>query len=263
MTAFARTPGKTGCILPTRAAVSETLKFRDYFKVSNLPQPPKHFGWWDAVLTNAWGMLGNDSVGDCVVARAMHQVIYWNAAQKRTVNFTDANAIAAYSDITGYIPGQADTDQGTDPLTAAKYAQDTGFADAAGVTHKIAGSVTLQTSDLAELALALWLFDGCSICVDLPKSAEDQFSHGQPWSLVPGSPSLGGHDTMGMGINSAGNIVIVTWGALQAIEPAWFKAQNNLLLCYLSLEALDAKGLSRRGYDKDALTADLAEVAQA
>ena len=259
-----RAPGKTGCLLPSRTDVAgRSLRFGDYFHAANLPQPPRHFGWWSAVPESQWGMLANDQVGDCVIARGMHQSIYWNAAQDRKVSFTDANALADYSAITGYVAGDDSTDQGTDPLAAARYAQETGYVDAAGARHQVAGSVTLQTSSFAELALALWLFDGASICVDLPKSAEDQFSAGVPWSLVPNSPSLGGHDTMGMGINSSGNVVIVTWGALQAIEPSWFAARNNLLLCFISLEALDSKGFSRRGFDKDALISDLGQLPNA
>lgn len=258
-----RQAGKKGMIMPSRAAISGHLQFRSYFKAIELPQPPKSFGWWSAVPDGSWGMCANDQVGDCVIASGDHRSVYWNAAQGRKVNFTDANAIADYSAITGYVPGDDSTDQGTDPLQAAKYFQSTGVVDAAGARHKVNGSVVLQTGDLTELALALWLFDGCSICVDLPQSAEDQFGAGQVWTLVPGSPSVGGHDVMGMGINSAGNIVVVTWGGLQAMTPDWFRSQNNLLICYLSLDALDAKGLSKRGYAKDALAEDLAAVSKA
>jgi hypothetical protein len=241
--------------LPSRSAVSEQLQFRDYFKISNLPTPPKTFGFWSAIPESSWGMLGNDRYGNCVVARSMHAVKYRNAIQGRVVNFSPLDALDDY-----YAVNDTTADNGTDPLTMEKYLQTTGVRDTTNTRHQIDGSVVLQTGNVAELMLALWLFDGCSICVDLPSSAPNQFAAGQPWSVVSGDTDLGGHDIMGMAPNSPGNIVCVTWGGLQAMTPEWFAKYNNLLIADFSLEALDAKGLSSRGYNKDALVADMAQL---
>jgi hypothetical protein len=252
-----RPTGKTGMNMPSRAAVSEQLQFRDYFKVASLPTPPKTFGWWSAVPESSWGMLGNDQYGDCVVARSMHAVKYRNAVQTRTVDFSTADALDDYYAVNG-----TTADNGTDPLAMEKYLQVTGVRDMTNTRHKIDGSVVLRTGYPSDLFLAMWLFDGCSIPVDLPNSAEDQFANGQPWTVVAGATSVGGHDVMGLGVNSSGNIVCVTWGGLQAMTIEWFNKYNDLLICDFSLEALDAKGLSSRGYDKAALVADMAQIAQ-
>jgi hypothetical protein len=243
--------------LPSRIDISSQLQFRDYFTAAELPQPPRVFGWWSAVPEATWGMLGNDRLGDCVVARSMHAVKYRNAIHGRVVEFTALDAQDDY-----FAVNNTTSDNGTDPLVMEKYLQTTGVRDAQAVRHKIDGSIVLKTGNISELMLAMWLFDGCSICVDLPDSADGQFGNGQPWTVVAGAQSVGGHDVMGLGANSAGNIVCVTWGGLQAMTQNWFQRYNNLLICDFSLEALDAKGLSSRGYDKVALTADMAEIAK-
>jgi hypothetical protein len=251
-----RPTGKLGMNMPSRAAVSEQLQFRDYFTASELPTPPKHFGWWSAVPEASWGMLGNDQYGDCVIARSMHAVKYRNAVQARTVDFSTQDALDDYYAVNG-----TTEDNGTDPLAMEKYLQSTGVRDTTNARHKIDGSVVLQTGDVSDLMLAMFLFDGCSICLNLPDSAETQFANGEPWSVVAGATIIGGHDVMGMCPNSNGHIVCVTWGGIQAMTPEWFRTYNNLLICDFSLEALDAKGLSSRGYDKSALIADMADIA--
>jgi hypothetical protein len=67
---------------------------------------------------------------------------------------------------------------------------------------------------------------------------------------------------MGLGANSSGDIVCVTWGGLQAMTVEWFNKYNDILICDFSLEALDAKGLSSRGYDRASLVADMAQIAR-
>ena len=43
----------------------ETLKFDNYVK-PELAAPPLIYGHQNLISTDGWGMLGNDTVGDCV-----------------------------------------------------------------------------------------------------------------------------------------------------------------------------------------------------
>ena len=48
-----------------------------YLIPAKLPTPPAEFGH-DAVIGD-WEMLGNDTVGDCVIAGALHETMLWTA----------------------------------------------------------------------------------------------------------------------------------------------------------------------------------------
>jgi hypothetical protein len=66
-------------------------------------------------------MLGNDTVGDCVLAGGGHETMLWNREAGKTVPFTAANSIKDYSAITGYAPADPSSDKGTDMEIADAY----------------------------------------------------------------------------------------------------------------------------------------------
>ena len=100
------------------------LLYRNYRLAAVLPSRPKTFGHQN--LISNWGMLGNDTVGDCVVAGSCHETMLWTAEGGKPATFTDANAISDYSAITGYNPNDPNTDQGTVVRDALLYRQKTG-----------------------------------------------------------------------------------------------------------------------------------------
>lgn len=53
------------------------FRFSDFAKTAQMPAPPRNFGHNRLVKT--WGMLGNDTAGDCVFAGAAHEIMLWNA----------------------------------------------------------------------------------------------------------------------------------------------------------------------------------------
>jgi hypothetical protein len=60
------------------------LKLASYISTSQLPTPPTNFGWDYLVKPTAWGMLGNDSVGDRVIAGGLHETLLWRANARKT-----------------------------------------------------------------------------------------------------------------------------------------------------------------------------------
>ena len=248
-----RKAGKLGKRPVNVAARRQMARFGDFFNAAKLPTPPALFG--NPGLVSDWGMLANDSVGDCVIAGAMHQVMYWNALMGNgTPRFTDADAIDDYSGATGYVPDNPLTDQGTDMSAFPNYWKNPGLRDAIPNRHVIVdANVSLKVGDWNELLLAAYLFDGVGIGVNLPQSAEDQFNNGQPWTVVSGSSVIGGHYVFGIGPQSPGNVTIVTWGATVPMTRAWYEEYNDETNAYISLEMLNAKGLSAEGYDRAGL----------
>lgn len=235
------------------------LKFGAYFKASDLPVVPVAFGrpW----LVRQWGVLGNDLAGDCVWAGAAHETMLLKAdAGFAPPSFMIRDVFADYSAVTGFDPKNPATDQGTDVQQAAAYRQKTGIGDANGNRHQIEIYTALRSGDLSELALATFLNGVAGVGVDLPSSAEDQFNAAEPWTVVKGDTSAGGHYIPCVGRNRVGNFLFVTWGRLQAATPEWLQTHMDEGICFLSQERLSTKGLSPEGYDAAALLDDFKQV---
>jgi len=248
---------KLGLKAPRRESVK--LRLADYFDhLAVLPSVPASFGHAD--LVTDWGMLGNDTVGDCAIAGPYHILELLNAEVCKTVPVSTSTALNTYSAITGYNPDDPSTDQGGDMTQVAQYWQETGFDDDNNNVHRIVTFAALEPGDLDQLAAATYCLGGAvGIGVNLPESAQDQFDDGKPWS-VTSSPIEGGHFVPVVGRAPDANYQIVTWGALAEMEPAFYTAHEMLALAYLSREFLDARGLSPEHFDYDQLAADLADL---
>lgn len=246
--------GKT----PARPPVG--LKFGGVFNAEAPPTPPATFGHQSLMAGGVYGVLGNDSVGDCVLAGAAHETMLWTLeGSAPQAQFTTQGVLSDYSAITGYNGTEA-SDQGTDMQVAAAYRKTTGIVDASGVRHKIQGFASLKVGDLLQLSQAAYLFGAAGVGVQFPSSAEGQFSAGVPWSVVASDTIEGGHYVPLIGRNSAGNYLFVTWGRLQAATPDWVSTYMDEGLCYLSLEMLNAKGVSPEVYDLATLQKDFGEI---
>jgi hypothetical protein len=238
---------------PARAAVS--FKFETYFDAAVLPAVPRVFGkpW----LVSEWGLLRNDTVGDCVWAGAAHETMLWSAEAGNPVAFTDADVLADYAAVAGYDPTKPESDQGTDMQQAAAYRLKTGIVDAYRGRHKVDAYVALQPGGLDQLALAAFLFGSAGVGIQLPDSAFDQFQNAEPWSPVTGSRIEGGHYVPIVGRNRVGNFLCVTWGRLHAVTPAFLTTYMDEGVGFLSLERLRGS-VSPQGFDYATLQSDLA-----
>jgi hypothetical protein len=229
-------------------------KFGTLFSASDLPTPPPVFG--RVMLIPEWGMLGNDQAGNCVECSAAHQNMQWHALAGTPIpQFTSKTTLSDYSAATGYVPGQDNTDNGTDMGAFATYWKTTGIIDATGSRHKIDLSVDISPGNTDQIALACFLFDSVDIGVNLPSSAMDQFTNKTPWAPVAGSSLIGGHCVTIIGRNSLGNFICVSWGELQAITPSFLTTYMDQGAVHLSLDQFNSKQLNPRGYNLAALTA--------
>ena len=60
--------------------------------------------------------------------------------------------------------------------------------------------------------------------------------------------------------NSAGNFLVLTWGRLHAATPAWLATYMDEGSAPLSVEMLNAKGVSPESYDAPTLQKYLGEI---
>jgi len=233
------------------------LKFSDYATISRLPTPPASFGH-GAKVTTAWNMLGNDAYGDCVWAGAAHEHLLWNYEAGVAVPFNEKCVLSDYSAVTGFNPNDPNTDQGTDMQAAASYRKKTGILDAHGKRHKVGAYLAIQPGNLDEHLTAAYIFGLVGLGITFPNTAMDQFNTGHPWDVAAGSQIDGGH-YIPLISRSAGMSIVLTWGREQFMTDAFFKANNDESIVYVSTDFLSG-GLSPDGFDLEHLNADLAAL---
>lgn len=225
------------------------LQFNNYLVPAKLPPIPAVFGH---VANNyAWGMLGNDSVGDCVLAGAAHEEMLWHIAGRKTVPvFTNDIVVKQYLSLAG------GKDDGLDPVATAKWRCTTGLLDANGTSHKLHAFAQVDTVD--NLLTAAYLFGAAGIGLKLPANAELEFAKGHPWVL--GGMPRDAHYVPLVGRNSHGNLIVISWGRLQAVA-LWYAKRYFLGgLAYMNLDYLRASGLSPEGINEQQLEADLGSL---
>lgn len=233
------------------------LQFMRY-RTGVLPAHPAQFGHENLIGADAWGMLGNDTVGDCVFAGSDHETMLWTTEAGDSAMFTPENAIADYSAVTGYDPNDPSTDKGTDVRQALQYRQQTGLIDASGNRHKIGAYLALEPGNFDSLLETMYLFSAVGIGIEVPQSAMDQFNAGQPWSVVHGSQEMvGGH--YAPLVAERGNLICVTWGRLQQMTLQFYMKYCDEAWAILSPEMLK-EGVSLEGFDLAQLKADLTDL---
>lgn len=236
------------------------LKFSNFLGAPDqLPSLPSTFGHYASV--HNWGMLGNDTVGDCGVAGPAHATMLWNAAVGIDVQFVTSDVLADYSAISGYVQGDDATDVGTDMVEVAKYWQEIGLRDASGVRHHISAELVIDPKNVAHVMLAGYMFGVVGLGVDLPGDAETQFDRGVVWQLTGRSDSLGLHYVPLVGRNSVRSPLCVTWGRLHAMTPEWLQTRLREAVVYISPEYISKKtNLTPDQFDMAKLQGALSEL---
>jgi hypothetical protein len=241
-----KTPARRGAV---------KFKMMTYLKKPELPTPPQIFGH-QKLIGASWGMLGNDNYGDCVWAGAAHETMLWNKEAGTSASFNNKGVLSDYSAVTGFKPNDPSTDNGTDMQQAASYRRKTGVLDSKGKRHKVGAYLALPPGDIDQLALAIYLFGATGIGIKFPNSAMDQFNAGKPWDVKAGAKIDGGHYIPGLGRDKNGNIIVVTWGKLQLMTPAFYKKYCDEVVAYVSKEALKGD-TSPEGFKYAQLVSDL------
>jgi hypothetical protein len=220
------------------AARPEAIRFTfaDAFGADPLPEVPKAFG--HPGLIQNWFMLGNDTLGNCGPVAAVHSEMLWSMeGGGPRMPVTTLDATLDYSAITGYSPYIPFSDRGTDMTALASYWRKTGMRDARGDRHRIEGYLGLRVGDAGQLAMATYLVGAVVIGLWLPNDADQNFLDGKKWD-VSNAPQSGGHIVTCIGRNSTGDFLVVTWGRLQTMTPAFYAKYNDEAFAPISLERM-------------------------
>lgn len=217
------------------------LRTLDYYVAGSLPRPPAEI---PVPKVADWGMLGNQTYGDCGVAGIQHGFMTDAADTGETETFpTDQQAVDYYLKYTG---GQ---DNGVVLSKLLAYVRQNGYYG-----HTVSAYAPVQIRDVPMLQQAVSLYDFAYCGIVITQGMMDAYHAGQPWRLADlESPVLGGHCVPVVGYDETG-LSIVTWGAIQRVTyPAWYWMAEEAW-CVLTGELSNGDG---HGVNYDALVADL------
>jgi hypothetical protein len=207
-----------------------------------------------AAVGNDWGYMGNDSAGDCVEADTAHSLMQRTANSGKIIIPTTQQALAQYSAITGYIIGNNMTDNGTNETTACQYNETTGF-----LGHKSDATGMIDPASINHIKWCIQLFGACRTGVNLPQSAMEQSNNGKPWTLVKGSPIIGGHDVPYL-YYDANYFYCNTWGLITPIAYDWHREYCDEVHSELFFDWIRTQGTAPNNFSLDQLAQDMASI---
>jgi hypothetical protein len=200
------------------------LKVADFASI--LPAAPDDQDYTKGI-TN-WGMLDNDTLGDCTIADIIHGIQVWMTnvgVPWPTMDVLTQVALDYYEWWCGYVPGNPNTDNGGVIVDQLNRWLAKGFN-----YHKLMGYADPQITNLTHVAQSINLFGGVSIGLLLPVTAQNQ----EVWDIVgdptdqesPAYPgSWGGHATYVPKYNSLSSGLsptCITWSVLMPMtERFW------------------------------------------
>lgn len=212
------------------------------------PVPPASCDWLSQV--REWGMLANDSVGDCTMAGAAHTAMAVDRyGQGRDLVITDREVLEAYAAVSGY-DGTEATDIGATLQDALDYWRKTGIAG-----NQIVAFAFLDAHDLDLVRACIAAFGSVYTGMWVPSSAMAQLDRGETWQVVARSRNLGGH-CVPLGAYDPDTFSCVTWGKVQKMTVEFYLRYFDEVAVPIDLDWLSATGTSPAGVDIGGLNTD-------
>lgn len=227
-------------------------------RAPSLPPPPPSADWYSGVTS--WGMLGNDTVGDCVEAATLHLIQQMSTYAGSPLAPTTAEALKFYEDAAGYNPADPNTDQGSyvmGPGGTMEFWAKLGVL-CGGQLNKVAAYLQLRRGNMLQLRQGIHLFGGALVGLAFP---EIIMSSGVPqvWSNFSG-PVAGGHEVLVNGYESVGPVReydLISWGQhYRATEAFLVHCMDEAVIAIDPVE-MNARGVTASGLDMAQLTQDM------
>jgi hypothetical protein len=203
------------------------------------------------------GMLGNDTVGDCVIAAGGHseEVADFYGLARPAIQVTTDSTLAYYSAITGYDPSDPNSDQGTDLPTFLSYWRKHGlWGDA------LSAYTAFDPKKPDDWRAVIDYFGVAFFGAWLPAKVVTALESGSvvDWNTTSDPLTYdAGHGIAGMGYDATG-VWVATWG--QFIHMTWAFAAKYVDEAYAPLLPSWASGKEPNALNVAQLEADAATI---
>jgi len=222
------------------------------YVLPELPNAPSEADF--SAKVKDWGMMLNDKLGCCTVAAPGHEIQQWTANAGSQQTPPDDSILSAYEAVSGYRPGQPETDRGANMLNVLKFWRKTGIGG-----HKIGAFASVDPTNFDHIRAAIWIFGSAYLGISLPKSAQKQ----DVWDVPAGGAngdgapgSWGGHAVEVAGYSPKG-VFVVTWGAVKLMTWDFFKTYVDEAYAIISQDFLANGKTPNNGFNMETLKADL------
>ncbi len=208
----------------------------------------QHVGHIFDLSTDTRWYSANDIIShNCVLAGADHQLASWNELSTvQTPRPTDPEIQSLYFELTG------GPDSGLVVSSVLNIWQTQGLWGS-----KIAAYAPVPLGDKTALQQAIVNYGNVGIGIQCPASAQEAAFDPQIWSVVPGSPIVGGHYIVAVGYD-ANAFYCASWGYLWAVTWDFITTYSDEMWVAIAPEFVEAgKGPT---LDLAALQADLGQV---
>ncbi|MBS2021467.1 MAG: hypothetical protein JST92_03600 [Deltaproteobacteria bacterium] len=224
-----------------------------HYTTPKLAPPPESVDW--SKKAKAWPGYWNDTLADCTVAAAAHQIEAWTSQSGKAVTLDDKPVLKAYEDVSGWNPKTGkNADAGAVVLDVLKYWRRTGIGG-----HKIVGFTAIEPGNHAHVKQSVALFGGCYLGLLLPASAKGQ----KMWTLTPGGKhgpgapgSWGGHAVNVVGYDREA-LTVVSWGALLRMTWTFWDAYCDEAYALVSRDFIGKGTKAPSGLDLKQMINDL------
>ena len=223
------------------------LRDLSYYVAGSLPAPPPSVAVPDIA---DWGMLANDTYGDCGPAGAIHGLMAAAADTGQRESFPTAQQVVDY-----YLTYTGGQDTGVVLSQFLAYVRQHSFY---GQTISAYAPVDVHHAPTVQTAIDLYDFAYAGIFVT--QAMMDAFDQGLPWlAEMTQGEQLGGHCIPLVGYDET-YYYAVTWGQLQPITyNAWHRMADEAWAVLTG--ELVAAGGDGHGINLAALQADLDKLA--
>jgi hypothetical protein len=217
---------------------------------------------WCSEVENDLPMDRNDELGDCGIAGMDHwQIAASHYAGNPSASWGDSLCTSLYSVLGHYVEGDPGTDNGTVLQDNLSYWRNTGVSLPGGGTDKILFYGALRSWDRTTRVRAMKALGPLYLGIRCPESAEQQFSEGQPWTVVKGSPDAGGHCTVQLAeFHTADEIREATWGSVARANRAFMMATTEEVWAIGSADFVERNGSNPSGLDVEGMNEALASL---
>ena len=233
---------------------TRTLKMAKY--AAALLLPPDSCDWTKG--ESNWGMMLNDTLGDCTIAGCAHAIQVCGLNVGYTFageTLADGIIESAYSAWDGYVPGDPSTDNGGIELDVLNNWRKSNLGG-----HQLLGFADPVVSNMTEIRQAINLFGGVYIGFSVPQSVMDNANDPTVlWDVNGDNTIIGGHCVFVPRYDVDGSMTCISWGKLYRMSAAfWMRFVDEAHALLLATWIRNNKTPS--GFDLAGMQVDLAAI---